>query len=222
MHRPKLRKGVIQELLIVNQKMKLSNIFQYSNKSFKSLKVFLILLFLPLLAVPADSDNKIRWTENHRLTWDYFRGAIDPNRHPNTQAVAKVMIELNTTVRDFRVEFEATSYFVKDGSWTINTTSSHVLNHEQIHFDISEVFARKLRKRLSEIKGLTHRNIQERVNAVYQEVQRAHDDFQKRYDRETDHSNNHRMQEKWNKLVSDLLAQYSAYADTVVPATINQ
>jgi len=186
------------------------------------LATILILVFLPCAALPTDTGNKIRWAENHRLTWDYFQGAVDPDRHPNTQAIAMVAIELQTTIKDFLVEFEATSFFVKDGSWTINTTSSYVLNHEQVHFDISEVFARKLRKRLSQMHGLTHRNIKQKVHAVYQEVQLAHDNFQERYDLETNHSKNHRMQEKWNKLVGDLLEQYSAYTNTVVSATIMQ
>ncbi|HSV89265.1 MAG TPA: DUF922 domain-containing protein [Bacteroidales bacterium] len=188
----------------------------------QKISVFLWLALMPSFAWTTDPVRKIRWDENHRLTWEYFQGAIDPNRNPNTQAVAKVMIELKTNIIDFQVQFEVNSYFAKDGSWTINTTSNHILNHEQIHFDISELFARKLRKRLNELQGLTHRNIQQKVNAVYQEILSAHDAFQQRYDRETNHSNHHRKQEEWNEMVQNLLDKYSAFANPFLTTTIDR
>lgn len=179
--------------------------------------VFLLCVYA---AMPLHANNFIRWSPERRLSWNDFQGTVDPNRNPNTQAIAMVMLEVKTTAEDTRVVFQVSSSFNKSGSWTINRTSEHILQHEQLHFDIAELHARKLRRKLSDMRGLTFRNLKARVDEAYRIVQQSHDSMQKRYDRETNHSNNIKVQEEWNRNIPSLLYDLKEYSDTIVFQTI--
>jgi len=159
----------------------------------------------------ADS-NLILWCADQRLGWDDFQGPADPNRKAGVQSAAQVMIELNTRTEGNRVYFNVACYFERDRSWTINHQNSYLLAHEQLHFDIAELYARKMRKRLRELSGVNQRNLESRVRQIYREVNREHNAFQDRYDRETDHSKNREKQAVWEAKVKRMLEETSAYS----------
>jgi len=179
--------------------------------------VFLLSLFA---AMPLHASNFIRWSPERRLSWNDFQGTADPNRDPNTQAIAMVVLEVKTSAEGNKIVFQVSSFFDKSGSWTINHTSEHILQHEQLHFDIAELHARKLRRKLSGMRGLTFRNLKARVDEAYRIIQQSHEAMQKRYDRETNHSNNIKVQEEWNRMIPTLLNDLKEYRDIIVFQTI--
>lgn len=181
---------------------------------------FILMLVCILANAQTFASNELRWADNRKLSWQDFTGTVDPNRNANVQAVAKVGIDLTTRAENDTVWFEVQSSFIKNGSWTINRTSDYLLQHEQLHFDIAELHARKLRKRLGELRGLTFSNLRQKVHAIYQDLQKQHENFQQRYDAETNHSNNQRMQKVWNSKVEQLLLQWENYNDPLVHNTI--
>jgi DNA-binding transcriptional regulator GbsR (MarR family) len=66
---------------------------------------------------------------------------------------------------------------------------------------------------------VSQRNLESRVKQIYREVNREHNAFQDRYDRETDHSKNFEKQAVWQVKVSKMLdetARYSHSSFTVV------
>lgn len=175
--------------------------------------VFLLCVFS---IMPVNANNFIRWSPERRLIWGDFQGTVDPNRNPTTQAIAKVVLEVKTSLEDNKIEFQVSSFFDKSGSWTVNHTSEHILQHEQLHFDIAELYARKLRRTLSGMRGLTFRNLKARVDEAYRIIQQSHEAMQKRYDRETNHSNNIKVQEEWNRKIPTLLYDLKEYSDITV------
>ena len=85
----------------------------------------------------------------------------------------------------------------------------HYLRHEQLHFDITELFARKLRKFLSqrEYKCDEVEELEEIITVFLDEWR----DLQKKYDLETHYSLSEGMQENWMKYVDELMTYYEDY-----------
>ena len=45
-------------------------------------------------------------------------------------------------------------FFVKPDSWTSDTTDLDLLQHEQLHFDIGEIYAHQIREKIIEMREL--------------------------------------------------------------------
>jgi DNA-binding transcriptional regulator GbsR (MarR family) len=58
---------------------------------------------------------------------------------------------------------------------------------------------------------VSQRNLESRVKQIYREVNREHNAFQDRYDRETEHSKNFEKQAVWEAKVKRMLEETSAY-----------
>ena len=84
------------------------------------------------------------------------------------------------------------------------------IQHEQLHFDITELYARLFRKRLSdEVKSL--RDIK-KINAIGKQILSDWDKEQKNYDRETNHSMNTKAQMEWIANVHERMEVLSEFA----------
>jgi Bacterial protein of unknown function (DUF922) len=86
-----------------------------------------------------------------------------------------------------------------------------LLKHEQGHFDISEIWARRLNKKLQGLcgRGKTVKeaedDLKKEVDKLFDEHFKDLDKMQKDYDKETEGSRNDAKQTEWNKKISDLL-----------------
>ena len=88
------------------------------------------------------------------LSWSDFQGVVDPNTFGRAKTSYKIdIIPENVKVdeQDRIQGFEALTVdarFYKKQSWTtVPINDTIVLGHEQIHFHIAEIFARKIRKK---------------------------------------------------------------------------
>jgi hypothetical protein len=171
-----------------------------------------ILLSLLFLNVHATDSNLVLWSADQHLGWADFQGPADPQRKSGVEAGTQVMIELNTQQSGNYVQFAVKCFFQKNLSWTVNLQSSYLLAHEQLHFDIAELFAREIRKRLLELNGINHSKFESRVRQIYREVNREHNAFQDLYDKETDHSKNREKQAEWEARVETMLRETQAHA----------
>jgi predicted secreted Zn-dependent protease len=79
-----------------------------------------------------------------------------------------------------------------------------VLSHEQLHFDISELFARKMRKIMAETRFTS--NARAEVKAIYKKVLQDLSAFQSLYDHETNYSRDHQKQLAWNNKIKEALS----------------
>lgn len=83
-----------------------------------------------------------------------------------------------------------------------------LLDHEQLHFDITELFTRILKKQLSQAK-ITRNNFSNIVSPIVHRTVVQKDELQELYDKETEKGRNRILQAKWNKKTSELLEQNS-------------
>jgi hypothetical protein len=151
----------------------------------------------------------IEWSPGRRLTKADFQG-----RAPGgTLNAALSWINIDASWECDRASLVASvrAAFDPSRSWWRSTRGrmeldAQLLEHEQLHFDLAEVVARQIRKRLDEFKNACvepggTEPIHDMVSRADQELQEE----QQRYDRETSHGMNARAQEQWKRRIKALL-----------------
>jgi predicted secreted Zn-dependent protease len=86
------------------------------------------------------------------------------------------------------------------------------LNHEQGHYDITEIFARKMRQELS-IKKYRRKNVQVKIEAIMNKYIEKKNECQDKYDIETNHSLNTDSQKKWTEYIRSQLIDLLKYSN---------
>ncbi len=107
--------------------------------------------------------------------------------------------------------YQVTCNFSKTKSWGLVKTA-YILAHEQGHFDITEIYARKLHEALQSY-SFNKKNYKQDVNRAYQKIVMEKEAFQEMYDKQTDHSRKKKEQAAWLIIIKKLLEDSSPYAN---------
>ncbi|WP_223559690.1 DUF922 domain-containing protein [Chryseobacterium lathyri] len=157
---------------------------------------------------------KIIWQEDHKLVWDNFKSPINRKNHPDVAAYTHCGWEysvVKSTNPKSPVKIEITAIFNEDRSWKdIKKINDYILLHEQMHFDIAELFVRKFRKEIGE-KIKTSGDYNKNFNAVYSKISNDYKNFQMSYDRVTEHGMNKEKQAEYNALIAEELDHLKSY-----------
>jgi hypothetical protein len=164
------------------------------------------------LAVETES---IVWSPDRRLAWSDFLGRPDIVSEAAAMTVYLLSYDGHCvgTVFDHRV-FSA---FLPDRSWVKPSVllagpevSRRALDHEQTHFDLSEVSARRLRRALAALDApcamddaALHGVVDPFIGEDYER--------QRRYDRETVYGSHGGWQREWQRRVERELADLAAF-----------
>lgn len=158
---------------------------------------------------------KVSWNEHRPLVWDDFRAEADKNSsfHANSNTGISYSWRLNNKNGVVELEYEVCGNFYPDLSWVAaNSKNEYLLKHEQLHFDISELHARKLRKRLDDLPiSWLGKDPRKKLNGYYEIVDRERREMQTQYDKESRHSLDKEAEARWQKFVQEELHKYSAY-----------
>jgi uncharacterized protein YeaO (DUF488 family) len=164
------------------------------------------------------SNDLIQWQANRLLKWPDFKGTAPQNSEHAAQTNSGISLDLQGTNNSFSIS--VTAHFDKQKSWAQRASESdYLLNHEQLHFNITELFARKLRKKIMYGKWTRSDELNKAIQPLYDANKNDWKAFQAKYDKETNHSLNHEAQELWNGMVSDSLKAYDRFRGQTV--TIN-
>jgi hypothetical protein len=96
------------------------------------------------------SSNRIEWKEDQALNWESFKGKVPIES--SLVAETNSGIHLGYTCTGETMDWNIYAYFDQELSWRKPHATKAILLHENLHFDISELYARKLRKRLHLLK----------------------------------------------------------------------
>ena len=189
-------------------------------------------LVVVLFGAPAaHAQAPIEWSAGRRLTKADFQGRTPPQAvnaslsYLHIEASWECVIgELFATARatfDPSRSWWRTTYGNVWGSAGDRTSASRtqtsarrnvmvldaqLLEHEQLHFDIAELAARRLRTRFEDFKdGCAEPGGVESIQAMVVEIDRELQEEQSRYDRETNHGADARTQDRWRRRVQGLL-----------------
>jgi len=156
---------------------------------------------------PQEGDS-ILWSEGRKLNWDDFKSNVYPNK--DYLSASTVTIDVNCYCDKGKYNWKAEALFSKSMSWVKNGKSTdYVLQHEQNHFNLTEVYARRIRKECV-LYSNPCANL-EKLKSIIDGLKEKYDKEQLRYDLETKHGGNKTAQKKWEEDIKKQLKELDAY-----------
>ena len=163
-------------------------------------------LFLGFLGFGQEIEEGVLWDSNLRLTWADFKGKVPPAAVPAATTASGISYTYSANLMHHEVilDYEVNAYFYPNESWyKPSVCDANTLSHEQLHFDISELFARKMRNRLDRTSFSD--DVKAEIRKIYKDILQELQDFQDQYDWETNFSRNKEKQAEWNQKIAKAL-----------------
>lgn len=178
------------------------------------MKFSFVLLFFSIISLGQNQElETMSWQEKRPLVWSDFEGKPNPNTDAAAQTASGISFgfsigKTGNRISDFTTTVDC--LFYPSESWyKPEHATPHILNHEQFHFNITELHARMFREKISKIQPSNRLKIQ--LKALYKSISKASSVMQKRYDEETNHSINKEEQKKWNTYIVAELKKLEAF-----------
>jgi hypothetical protein len=154
------------------------------------------------------------WSSTRALTWVDYKGRV-PAADTDGAHTAYSLFSAGRCVRrsfDFRVTAAVlpAQSWVKPTVVADRTRSRNTLRHEQTHFDLTEVYARRMRQYFGELYEPCLKSEVE-LDALAQKFVQQESDAQKLYDQETNHGLLAAKQTAWNNEVAKELESLAKY-----------
>jgi hypothetical protein len=160
--------------------------------------------------------NEISWQKDRKLSWDDFRGPVPVDAEEQTAAATfcGIGFETNTiTAKNPNVKIRVYNTFYTGNSWVRpEEKNDAVLTHEQGHFDLCELYTRKLRAEMSNIK-VDVNTLRPVLKSIYDQVQAEYRRRQEAYETETAHGVNYDEQSKWQKILERELKETEQWGE---------
>ena len=159
-----------------------------------------------------DECHLLCWSANRKLEWNDFTGIPDTIVYTYYGGEADVISALSILVEmDSLNNYIVFTAFNRNSSWYLDGKNKPLaLEHEQGHFDLTEIFSRILRKR---IENEEYYNEEFDINQLYEEIMESLDSAQHEYEVATVHGSVDNTQEKWSKLIKEELESLDDYRD---------
>jgi hypothetical protein len=183
-------------------------------------KIFLsILLFVLVQSGYAQLSKKMAkdtliWRQDSSLSKESFK-AKHQSGYPFAAYTCATLF-FYAKDRDGELKFCIEAIFLKSKSFFMKEVSPYLLNHEQIHFDIVELYARKMRQRLAEKDFKKINNIRGEIQKQYDKAISELNKEQDKYDKDTEHGMNSAKQQVWNESIAAQLKELDKYASTEI------
>lgn len=154
--------------------------------------------------------DRILWSSSTKLKWEDFRGVPDPLSKYRAMTFSK--IDLKHELFNDRIVLEMSSSFNCLLSWSKNMKSNNLLEHEQLHFDITELAARKIRKECSQHISYNLSVSSNFIQVTYDYYDGHYrDSINAKYDMETGHGIITSKQKEWEINIAKELKELEAY-----------
>jgi hypothetical protein len=149
------------------------------------------------------SDDLIEWSKENRLQWKDYK-LRNLKRRNDGMAITTVRISARGYLEEEVPDFVVKAIFVKSDSWTSDSTDMALLSHEQLHFDIGELYAQKIRLKIDELKAEGELSAKVYRGAINNLIT-LFKAYSGQYDNETNHGTNRERQLVWEKRMNKLI-----------------
>jgi hypothetical protein len=185
-----------------------------------SSKFLLACLYLLFRTPSHPGPETITWSEKRLLTWTDFTAKPLPSA-PNA-ALSQVSILPHAEAMGEEISFDVNARFTPGLSWVrTDKKTPYLLKHEQGHFDIGELFARKMRKELI-LKVFVQETFASDYKAITSRISSEFLKYTEEYDLETKHSLVKEKQLEWDLRISRELKALEAYKSTHFTSKLKQ
>lgn len=165
-----------------------------------------LLMGFVILCSYAVAPERIAWKATKRLSWQDFKGNSNANRGfvASTSSGMSQSYVIGSDGLLNKKETHVTAHFYPEYSWySAKDTTAGLLKHEQTHFDITEIHARILNKRIQSYTFTS--NSKAEIKTLYEIVEEERRTMQRAFDKETNHSINREEEKKWEAKVEKLI-----------------
>ncbi|WP_431124584.1 DUF922 domain-containing protein [Flagellimonas flava] len=172
------------------------------------INTIICLLLFGFLGWGQEIEEGVLWDANKRLSWSDFKGKVPPAAEPAATTASGISYRYSANLihHEVKLDFEVNAYFYPNESWyKPEVCDELILSHEQLHFDIAELFARKMRNKLRRTSFSD--NVKQEIRDIYQDILQELQDFQDQYDWETGYSRNAKKQLEWNRKIAKALSE---------------
>lgn len=168
---------------------------------------FIIVLFL-IWKISICSQN-IYWSKDFTLNWEHFKITEKAERIEAAKAYLGIkLFKIRSLNWSNKSEFTAVAFLSIDSSYYVpNKINELILQHEQTHFDITELYARKLRQILSQKKFIFNFEAKMIFNFIFIE----HNRTQIEYEADTLFGNKKNKQIYWTNKIKLELEEINEY-----------
>ncbi len=163
------------------------------------------------LGNPRGPEQTFCWDSTHPLSWDDFRGPVRRGAGDYIAAETSCGIAIETSLvgNGEAAKVYVFNTFDKQKSWVREGFQlPEVLQHEQGHWDICELYTRHMRARF-DAAHITGANLQSAVSRIYDDVSNEYTARQEQYEQETQHGTVAREQQRWSRMIADELTASS-------------
>jgi predicted secreted Zn-dependent protease len=152
-------------------------------------------------------NDNIEWNEFYKLQWHDFQG--ERGESSIGDAGTAVQIKAKPFYVKDKIEYDVYAYFNRKKSWSTDKSDA-LLAHEQLHFDIAEWYARKIRKKIKQLRSSGVNDV-DIYNSHIRVLLEESNEVDMQYDMETLHGAMAKKQAAWKKKVSEALEDLSDY-----------
>ncbi len=173
---------------------------------------YFILFFL--ISLFGKAQDNITWEESYRLKTEDFLQPVPGDVDIRIQGLTNAIIDVNYKQEGTAVRVTVDCFFRKSQSWIRPTADQvYTLKHEQGHFDIAEIYARKVRKKLQGMK-LHKTNGEAQIKKAWNKSFKEYLEAQKEYDDATSHAIKVKKQAEWIVKIAEQLKDLEAYKNS--------
>ncbi len=162
-------------------------------------------------------DGGIPWDRARPIRWADFQGTAPDTGAEGAQTAYSLLYGVSCTGSAF--SYDVSAVFLPGRSWVRSLVladpdeARRTLRHEQTHFDLTEVHARRLRKVLHDVYDPCRAGRAD-VSSEAERVIAAESDAQRRYDDETRHGLDAAHQRAWDQDVTGWLSELEAFGES--------
>lgn len=147
----------------------------------------------------------IYWNENAPLKWEYFSGKAKDTSTFDAEVFAEVRYTYQFNSAN-NYAFDVYAQVDPQTSWCKGAKqSAELLKHEQLHFDIAEVFARRIKQAFENYQYTE--NFSSEILEIFNQKKAEYHAVQRRYDEETNHSTDKEKQRFWEQQIQNELGK---------------
>lgn len=158
-------------------------------------------------------NDTIIWKKDYKLSKADFKGRYRLEKNVKAQIASSICIYFTEINTDLKVKVEAV--FLKSKS-AIYADSKYTLKHEQIHFDITELYARKLRQAIYNTDFTKVKDIRETISKLYKKTLKDWNIEQTKFDKDVENGMNPAKQEIWLNNIQKNLNDFDDFSSPIV------
>jgi len=160
----------------------------------------------------AVSGAEFQWAEHNTLSWSDFRGAVNAVTEESAAAThCGIGFRTVCVTPDSKPSVIVYNTFYVNKSWVrADAMIPEILEHEQGHFDLCEIYTRKLRQRMQGI-DMNTADLRAILERTYFDLKNEYESRQQAYEDETTHGTNFAQQSRWRDNISRELAANADY-----------